>query len=251
MAPATTIVFPPHGGMNTGLLRYRPWSHASTTASGMICAQVGSPHIPSYSNEPLDTASHLVTVALHVIIMIHKNNDWAWAMNKDVTVLACQFCRYYNDWHAVVAITHSALASHTTTSGFHELSGPNVQKIIHFIYITILIANVISDTVDVVQFPRDAGIDKELTKHMHNIWILGVAVSWCWFFTDINIIVRVTKSSSIGPQAGTRCDPDRTYKIIIAHQVLVILFEDFLIIFCRYFTCCVRSRAPLWPTKSL
>ena len=131
----------------------------------------------------------------------------------------------------VVAITDSALAAHTTTSGFHKLGGPKVQKVIHFIYITILMVDVITDTVEVVQFPRDAGTDKELTKHMRNLWILGVAVSWCLFFIDIYIIVRVVKSSSIGPQVGTRYDSNTTYKYIIAHQILVIIFEDFLISF--------------------
>ena len=45
-------------------------SHHSTTVAMVVCVQVGSLHMPSYSNEPSDTASHMDTVALHVIIMI-------------------------------------------------------------------------------------------------------------------------------------------------------------------------------------
>ena len=55
--------------------------------------------------------------------------------------------------------------------------------------------------------------------------------------------MQVTKSSSIGPLAGTRCDLDKTNKIIIAHQVLVIPFEDFVISFVGILL--VASRAVL------
>ena len=69
----------------------------------------------------------------------------------------------------VVAITDSALAAHTTTSGFHKLGGPKVQKVIHFIYITILIVEFITDTVEVIQFSRDTGTDNESKTHAQHL----------------------------------------------------------------------------------
>ena len=57
----------PHLGSNTGLPRYGSTiipldRHGSKRYSSL--------YMSSYSNETLDTASHLVTVTVHVIIMI-------------------------------------------------------------------------------------------------------------------------------------------------------------------------------------
>ena len=56
-------------------IEHRPARHESTIiplahSSRRDRVLSNSLYISSYSNEPLDTASHLVTVAVHVIIMI-------------------------------------------------------------------------------------------------------------------------------------------------------------------------------------
>ena len=58
----------PHWGSNMGLMRYIsaiiPLAHSSSDDIEWDKSQF----ISSYRNEPLDTASHLVTVAVHVLI---------------------------------------------------------------------------------------------------------------------------------------------------------------------------------------
>ena len=45
-------------------------SYPSSTEVGLVKLWFSSLRVPSYLNEPLDTARHLVTVALHVIVMV-------------------------------------------------------------------------------------------------------------------------------------------------------------------------------------
>ena len=58
------------GGLKTGLLHYESTIIPLTHSSRHDIKWYNSLYMSSYNNELLDTASHLVTVAVHVIIMI-------------------------------------------------------------------------------------------------------------------------------------------------------------------------------------
>ena len=58
----------PHWGLNKGLMRYISAIIPLAQSSSDDIEWDKSQFISSYRNEPLDTASHLVTVAVHVLI---------------------------------------------------------------------------------------------------------------------------------------------------------------------------------------
>ena len=103
--------------------------------------------------------------------------------------------------------------------------GLGFQLTVHILYMLVLLADVITDTIEVVNYQQRFYSQPGVIRNFWISWLFGVCASWGIFIYEIGIIgysikCLVTKDS---------INELLFNKMMLAHQILVLIFEDLFI----------------------
>ena len=101
--------------------------------------------------------------------------------------------------------------------------GLRFQLTVHILYMLVLLADVITDTVEVANY--HLVLDGYNARNFWISWLFGVCASWCIFIYEIGIV-----SYSIKCFVTRNTINEKLFnKLMLAHQILVLIFEDLFI----------------------
>ena len=117
----------------------------------------------------------------------------------------------------------------TTSVCAKRCQGLGFQLTVHILYMMVLLADVITDTVEVANYQlllQDTQNSRSwLARNFWISWLFGVCASWCIFIYEIGIVSYSIKSLV----TRNKINEKLVNKLMLAHQVLVLIFEDLFI----------------------
>ena len=111
----------------------------------------------------------------------------------------------------------------TTSVCAQRCQGLGFQLTVHILYMMVLLADVITDTVEVANY--QLLLQDTHARNFWISWLFGVCASWCIFIYEIGIV-----SYSIKCFVTRNTINEKLFnKLMLAHQILVLIFEDLFI----------------------